>query len=759
MKKNWYSIFLLIFVSSFILFFVFKPVLLKPDQFLYASSDDALKSYYNFAYYLKYNNGIKLDGINYPYGEHLMYDNTHPLHVAILKFVDQHICSVSEHAIGILNLTMIISLILALPFIFLILRKFALPSWYAFITSLIILFLSPQINRIGGHFEMVYAFFIPMFWYFIIRWKEGEKQWLWGSLLILAGLIGGFTSAYYAAIYSVFVLAVWLVEVWMHRRNFSGYWKQGLWLLLLAVIPVVVVKGTVSITDWVTDRPDNPWGFFIFHSNFYSIFLPPNSPLQSLLGKLTDMNFEWEGRAYVGLPATIYALIIGIGIITFIIRWKKVQWKQLFPNSQLNFYLAAAFIALLFSMCLPFNYGFRFLLDIIPPLKQFRALGRFAWIFYYIFTVSAAWFYYYTFRLFRKKKFYALAVTILLLALSYWSIDAGINMKKSVRRIFNPNVKLMPVDKNYDDMLQQNGIIKSDYQAILFLPLMNTCGDKLLFTRGMEAYGDAIQCSYRTGLPMIESLAPRISFTQALSSIQLVADSCIEKSRLTDMNDKPLLLIYLKDKLLPQESWITNHAQTLFINDKMTFASLSPAVFNESYRDWKNMADLSIRELDGYGANFTDVDTSQVIYSDFEDQKSKYSFTGKGAFFKKEGEAAILNAVLADTIVDEPVEISFWMYIDHRTYDMPKAVLKLRDSNNQQIESIKLETREVFNVYGKWARISTQIIPKPGITYQLTVRGEYITVDDVLVKPVHSHMFVKKTEGFSLFDNFPYNNN
>ena len=32
-------------------------------------------------------------------------------------------------------------------------------------------------------------------------------------------------------------------------------------------------------------------------------------------------------------------------------------------------------------------------------------------------------------------------------------------------------------------------------------------------------------------------------------------------------------------------------------------------------------------------------------------------------------------------------------------------------------------------------------------------------VDDVLVKPVHSHMFVKKTEGFSLFDNFPYNNN
>ena len=90
---------------------------------------------------------------------------------------------------------------------------------------------------------------------------------------------------------------------------------------------------------------------------------------------------------------------------------------------------------------------------------------------------------------------------------------------------------------------------------------------------------------------------------------------------------------------------------------------------------------------------------------------------------------------------------------------MPDATIKLFDSDQHQLDKIRINTREVYNVYGKWVRISTQIKPKKGIRYQLTASGEYITVDDLLVKPVHSHVFVNKVDGFSLFDNFPYSKN
>lgn len=127
MKKNIYATTISITVSALILFFLFKPAFQTPDSVLFSKHEDGLKNYFNFSYYLKYDDGIRHDGINYPYGDHLQYINSHPLYVQMLKFVDEKIYPVSNYGVFILNLIMVISLLLAIPFLFLILRKFALP--------------------------------------------------------------------------------------------------------------------------------------------------------------------------------------------------------------------------------------------------------------------------------------------------------------------------------------------------------------------------------------------------------------------------------------------------------------------------------------------------------------------------------------------------------------------------------------------------------------------------------------------------------
>ncbi|WP_372936032.1 hypothetical protein, partial [Mariniphaga sediminis] len=288
MRKNIVAIVLALLVTVVLFFFLFKPILQHPNGYVFSRSGDAMKSYFNFSYYLKYDDGIKHDGINYPYGDHLQYINSHPLYVQVLKFVDHHIYPIANYGVGILNLTMILSLILAVPFLFLILRKYALPRWYAAVLSVIFLLLTPQFDRIHGHFEMVYAFFLPMYWYLLIRWREGKNRWLWSSLLIISALVGGFTSAYYASFYAIFLLGILFVEVWNHRNKLKQFLPAGLSLLLLAVIPLVVVKGLVSATDWVSDRPYNPYGFDIYHATFLSIFLPFISPLKMLIGNYVD---------------------------------------------------------------------------------------------------------------------------------------------------------------------------------------------------------------------------------------------------------------------------------------------------------------------------------------------------------------------------------------------------------------------------------------------------------------------------------------
>ena len=753
MRKNWIAITLLIVITATILVFLFKPVLQHPNSYLYSTSGDAIKSYYNFAYYLKYDSGVRHDGINYPYGDHLQYINSHPLYVQILKFIDKSIYPIANYGVAILNLSMIISFLLAVPFLFLILRKFALPRWYALIISLVILFLTPQFDRIHGHFEMVYAFFLPLYWYLLIRWKEGSRTVLWSILLVLAGLVGGFTSAYYAAFFTIFLLGVLIVDVVLHRKDLASYWKTGLILLLIALLPIIIVKGLVSVTDWVSDRPDNPWGFFVFHATPLSVFLPFISPLKMLIGDYVHMNFQWEGRAYVGFPATLLAISFCLYLLYKLVTWKKVEWRLFFPNKQLNIYLVAAFLVLLFSMAFPFKYGFAFLLELLPPVKQFRALGRFAWIFYYVFTVYTAYYLYTLFRQLKIKGFYLLSMVIFLIMLTFWVIDAGINIKRSMKGILNNNDKLESFDDEYLSRFGKANLNPDQFQAIFFLPFAGTSGDKLMHERGLTAFTDAMKCSYHTGIPLIQSFSPRLSFTHALSSIQLLADSSIYKTRLDDMNNKPVLLVSSKQQLNNREARIKSMARDFWEDDYITLSILPVKAFNTGYSGWLQHAEEIRDSLTCEGNICSDTDPELVYYNGFENSSSDITFSGSGAIYKKQGEAEILNHVFEVDSVAWKSEISFWMFIDSRTDNMPQPVLYVWDEKGQLLVKTKFENRELHNVYSQWARLSADVDFEKGKRYQLVVTGKYITIDDLLIKPVNANVLVI-TADTELFNNY-----
>jgi hypothetical protein len=76
------------------------------------------------------------------------------------------------------------------------------------------------------------------------------------------------------------------------------------------------------------------------------------------------------------------------------------------------------------------------------------------------------------------------------------------------------------------------------------------------------------------------------------------------------------------------------------------------------------------------------------------------------------------------------------------------------DENNELVSREKLDSREVYDVDGMWARIGRHLVPEPGIRYQLMVGGTYITVDDLLVKPAGTKVLVRHSNGDNLLDNF-----
>jgi hypothetical protein len=758
MKKNTLAIFASLLFTVVLFVFIFKPVLQHPNSYLYSKSGDAQKSYFNFSYYLKYDEGIKHDGINYPYGDHLQYINSHPLYVQVLKFVDNNIYPIANYGVAILNLTMLISLVLAVPFLFLILRHYSLPRWYAAIFAVILLLLTPQFDRIHGHFEMVYAFFLPMYWYLLIRWHEGRKRWLWGALLIAGALIGGFTSAYFASFYAILLFGVLFVDIWKNRKNLKAYRKEGLYIFLLAVIPLIIVQGLVSVTDWVDDRPDNPYGFYVYHANFLSVFLPFISPLKNLLGNYINMNFEWEGRAYVGLPASLLAVSIFLAGVYNLFAKNKISFRVFRPEKKLHTYFFAAILVLLFSMCIPFKYGFDFLLELIPPVKQFRALGRFTWIFYYVFTVYAAWFFYRHFRLLKLKKQPFVATLLLVFVIAYWSIDAGINIRRSTTGLFNKNDKLESSDEEYLNRFKEAGVDADEFQAVFFLPFASTCGDKLLFEKGMNTFSDAMKCSYHTGLPLVQSFSPRLSFTHALSSIQMLADSAIQKTRLDDMNDKPLLLVCTKEEMNEHEAWLQSKAEIFWEDRYITLSKLPLSVFRESHQNWREQVKKTKTSLTQFEEIATDTTIDFIKYIDFENRETEFAFSGNGAYYTKKGEEILMSESLPQNREPGIYELSFWIFVDTRHYDMPQATVKISNTEGKTVEEKRLNTREVHNIYNHWIRVDETFELEPGYQFQLKVKGDYVSVDDILLKPAGANVFITTPGDFDLFNNFPYEN-
>ncbi len=749
MKKNLLPIIILTIITSIALIIIFKPVLQHPNGILYSKSVDPLKSYYNFSYYLKHDSGIKHDGINYPYGDHLQYINSHPLYVTVLKFIDKHIYPIANFGVAILNLSMIFSFLIAMPFLYLILRRFKLPAWYSIIVALLIGFMNPQFDRIHGHFEMVYWFFIPMFWYLLIRWKEDSNKWLWGSLLVLIGCIGGFISAYFAAFYAIFLFAVLIAEVWINRKELNSYYKIGVKLLLLAIVPILMVKGLVGLTDWVDDRPYNPWGFYVFHSTIPSVFFPSNYPFKELL----NLSYQWEGRAYIGLPAAFVALSIIISFSLRFIKNKRFELPAFFSNKTFHTYLIAATLVLLFSMCFPFKWGFGFLLDLLPPVKQFRALGRFTWIFYYVFTIFSAYLIYQLFNWLKETKKNILGILVLSLVFILWGIDANKNILRATRGLFNKNDKLINNDDEFLGRFVEAGINPGQFQAIFTLPYSSTCGDKLLFERGMTAFGEGMKCSYHTGIPLIQSFSPRLSFSQALSSIQLLADSAIFKSRLDDMNQKPVLLVCTKQELNEQEKNLTSKANVFWEDKYITMSTLPVSAFKTDHNNWKNSVDSITPKLNCENGICTDINHRAIYHNSFENLKSENSFCGEGALFKRRGEVEVFNGKMH--VDSGKVEISFWLYFDTRQYDMPQPILRAFDNKGEEVLKMKFNNREVHDVYQNWVRISKDIDVRNDLTYQITAKGKYITIDDLLIKPVESNVLINKFKNKQLFNNFP----
>ncbi|TYZ08882.1 hypothetical protein FY528_11750 [Hymenobacter lutimineralis] len=738
---------LLLAASALVLALSFGRVVWHPNEYFFGNAGDAIRAYYIILYYVKYNVGLRFTGMNYPYGEHINFPDMQPLLAYPLSWLQHHGVPVEGHVIGILNCFTLLLLWLTPLMLFAIARRLGLPRLYAAAVALCIAYMAPQLERLDSHGSMGYTVLVPLLWYLLLRMQAAPRRWLWPVLYGVVSLLGGLLHTYFLLVGALFLLAYALVWALQERQR-QPVWPTAIRWAVTALLPLLLFRGWLWLTDALTDRPENPYGFFVYTASPFTVFLPTVSPLrEAIRAVLHTPEPTWEGFAYVGLVATVVALLLLIRTGRLL---GKGRWRQVLrPIAPVAFRtsLWAAILLLLLSMALPFRLpGGEWLLERLGPLKQFRSLGRFAWVFYYVFSLYTAYFGYQLYRYLAQRGAAGVGRTILGVMLLFWGLEAGIQISTKGQQIQQMRgvSDFVSETGSYRDKLLSVGRRAEEFQAILPLPYFNIGTDKLSFANSANAQYESEKASFNTQLPLLASHMARASVGHTLQLVQLVSTNFVDKPLVRLLpSRKPVLLVTSHDALQYNEQQLVNRARKLYEDTyavlyELPLDSLAATVHA---RQLRLFAQRRPTLLPGPAGTLRTT-RKPVIRASFAGRAATRAFLSPGAFISPDGFAQLYRGPLTASPADTGrYEVSVW--INARTeYGLGNLQVKQYNAKGEQIDHQVTDTSHSTEIVGDWVRATVHLqVRDPQAEVEVLYENRDLVADDLLIRPLDTDVY------------------
>lgn len=742
-----------------ILFFFFGKYLLHPNTYVFNQWGDGIKNYFTPAWYIEYDNGVHFSGMNYPFGDHVVYTDNQPALSLVLNWIDDHIFPLAQYTVGIINTLMLLSFWLCAYLLYRILRHYNIPAWPAMLCAVIITCLNPQADRITAHYALSYCFYIPLLWWLHIRAQQKNYTILHTGLLIVVVFFFGFIHLYYLLLSALFFVTYTLVLL-IKEKKFT---REIICNIFICAVPVILVFGLMHLTDKITDRPATPYGFFTYKASLQSVFLPRGGWFTAFLqNKLHMRPANYEGYAYIGFAGTLTAII---SLVLYIKKSRKAHTlrTQILPvPGNLSVYVMAAILSLLFSMTVPFNLGLQKLLYALPLIKQFRSPGRFAWIFYFIFLVYTVVFLYKVYINLRiNKKITAITFIAIVFCISLLEANTMLNNQK---RILDHNSSRNPLaltNTFWTSVLTSNGYSFSDFQSILFVPYFLNGSEKFYIDRSGYDSGKAMEIAYQTGLPLIDGMMSRTSVSQTLQLAQLDGSSLLKKDIIKKLSDKKILLITNEKELTGSEKYLISRSAFIGQQAHLKFYAMPVEALDDTQnilQDYfrSNKDSLYYSE----SAQFYAEQPLQLFYrNDLDDRTSDEPFMGAGSLnTDKKVIVAEIPVQVQDTIW---AELSCWVKAYTETTAFPTLNADLLDANGERLHQYAANAKFSSDVQGHWVRASENFpIPPACVRIRLeTNDSRLINMDNILLRHTAFDAFYGlNDDGSFRFNNYPIGN-
>ncbi len=702
--------------------------LTDPNGHMFAYGGDAFVIYYDVMYHTCFGNGTTLTAMNYPYGEYLYMTDAQGQLSYVLQWIHQNLFEVCDYVLGIIHFLNVYLLFIGITLVYLLLTRLNVTWWLAGIFAPLIIMLSPQIVRLGGHFGLAYPFIIPLTLLWYLR-KERIPYLEWRDFLIcIVLLLFTFNNPYigFVAVFPLLILGGLRIFFGGANKFKIASIVLGMALLVLA-IPFITFK----LNDIVTDRIKIQWGFFFYNTSIEGLIYPYGSPIYDLL---INWGFEplladSEKKQYLGISNII---ILTIGFIWFLFKFFKNSVKSFVMNHELKlFVLSSAVIFFLTSQYLWNNINEDWIESYLGFILMFKAIARLNWAFYFFSSIIAIVFLNKFVQNYRKLGI----ITTFILA-SLWVFDFQKYIVPNFNNSVYPNFINEEALNELTTLSNHYKIDTANYQAILVLPKMMAWNDNLLSNIHFNSQHYSMKLSLANGLPLISSMLSRMSISQAAEAIQLLSHPWIKKELAYKLpNKKPILLMLGKDhpKLEYGEHYLTTLGDTLIDNNNFTLWTLPIEKLQQEYTR-KNLIELSTKNIP----------KSNFVYKDFNDMprvenKASNVLFGNGLKFVSKGQNIILDTVLNQ---GGEVELSIWVYLDHQRHGMGTIHIEAKDSLGVTYMKTDIDPRSSNDIDQLWLRTNHRWKNKEKSKIKLIyISDKNTALDELLIRSVQDTVY------------------
>lgn len=744
-------------IAASIVAALFPGMVRHPSAYLSANGD-GLKNYYVVAYYARYDHGLRFTGMNYPRGEHLNYPDLQPLLAVSLAWARELGLPLAAQSVGLINAGMLLALVATAMMLYLLLRRLWLPGWYAGLAALLITFLAPQILRFSAHMSLSYACIVPVQWYCITRTQEAPRRAGWYVALGVFNLLAGLLATYHLGIGSLLLLAYVPVLGWQQG------WRRSAPVLLrlaaTALVPMLLFWGWLKLTDPITDRPPNPWGLLVARSSFTGVFSPSDAPMRDVWRYFFPTTSpSWEGSVYVG---TVGVLVLGCSILLAGRYLRRRQWRRISrPGlpAPLRTGLWAAALLLVFAMAYPFyTPGLHDYVWLLGPLKQFRALGRFAWPFYYVFAAYAAYYIFRLWRYLRQRRAPAFALSWLAPLLLLWSAEASWHIRPVAAALeASPAAAaFMGEEGNFRHLIGWTAYSPDSFQAIIPLPFFCVGTDKIAIEGSDATHYQAYKASLNLHLPLLTTFMSRSSVGETLRFTQLLSSSLVAKELLPCLpSAKPILLVVVPQALTPAEQRLVGLAHLVRATPEVALYALPVAALAAtSLAAERAKAAALLPTLRLHNGSYASTDKG-VLRLAFDQRPDRRGRLAPGAFYEpREMFSTLYDGPLPMPADTGRYEASVWVNAT-TGYGLGNMQVKLYQ-HGQQLDQQVADARISTEIQGDWVRVAVQFRrPAAADRLEILYDGHDLLADDLLVRPLGTDAYWRTAQGQLVRNGYP----